>query len=150
VAALSAGLMLQFPLKCKGLLGPDSPPPSHFQAARLTWPAFRDSTRDNADFIETQGRVPSRVFIGPDAVPPAEFLVAMAAAYQSYKTSGKLPLEDGVNIGDEPEILPARHIAKDTPELFGDWIIHREGFRAPNVLEQARLQAWTLKPAFVR
>jgi hypothetical protein len=31
--------------------------------------------------------------------------------------------------------------------LFGDWIIHKEGFRAPKVLEQARLQAWTLKPA---
>jgi hypothetical protein len=45
------------------------------------------------------------------------------------------------------EILPARHIAKDTPELFGGWIIHKEGFRAPKILEVARLQAWTLKPA---
>jgi hypothetical protein len=150
VATLSDGETLRFPLQCKGLIGPDSPPPTHFQTARLTWPAFRDTTRDVADFVQTQGRVPARVFVGPDAVPPAEFLVALAAAYQSYRSNGKLPLEEGVNIGDEPEILPARHIAKDTPELFGDWIIHREGFRAPKVVEQGRLQAWTLKPAFVR
>jgi hypothetical protein len=26
-------------------------------------------------------------------------------------------------------------------------VIHREGFRAPKVLEVARWQAWTLKPA---
>jgi len=25
-----------------------------------------------------------------------------------------------------------RHIAPNTPELFGGFVIHREGFRAPN------------------
>ena len=45
--------------------------------------------------------------------------------------------------------LTARRIAKDTPGLFGGWIIHKEGFRAPKVLDVARLQAWTLKPALV-
>jgi hypothetical protein len=38
-------------------------------------------------------------------------------------------------------------VAPDTPGLFGGWIIHKEGFRAPRIVEQARLQAWTLKPA---
>jgi hypothetical protein len=71
----------------------------------------------------------------------------MAAAYQTYRSAGKIPLEEGVKIGSNPEVLPARHIAADTPQLFGDWIIHKEGFRAPKILEQARLQAWTLKPA---
>jgi hypothetical protein len=45
------------------------------------------------------------------------------------------------------EVLPARRVAPDTPGLFGGWVIHREGFRAPKILEVARLQAWTLKPA---
>jgi hypothetical protein len=40
-----------------------------------------------------------------------------------------------------------KHVAPDTPGLFGGWVIHAEGFRAPRILEQARLQAWTLKPA---
>jgi hypothetical protein len=147
MARLSAGEKLQFPLQSKGLLGPDSPPPSGGTTSRLSWPGFRDTARDVLDFLETQGRVPSRVFAGADAVAPADFLIALAAAYQSYRTNGRLPLDEGVTLGNQPEVLPARHVAADTPDLFGDWIIHKEGFRAPKILEQARLQAWTLKPA---
>jgi hypothetical protein len=147
VARLSAGEKLEFPLPCKGLFGPESPPPPASQNLRLAWPAFRDTTRDVLDFVETQRRMPARVFVGADAVPPAEFLIGLAAAYQSYEKNGRLPLEEGLALGGNPEVLPARHVAADTPELFGDWIIHKEGFRAPKILEQARLQAWTLKPA---
>jgi hypothetical protein len=150
VAALSAGNTLQFPLQCKGVLGPDSPPPAPAQGTQVAWPAVRDTTRDVLDFIETQGRVPSRVFIGPDPIPPAEFLVALASVYKNFRSTGQLPLDSGVVLANEPEVLPARHIAADTSELFGDWIIHKEGFRAPKILEQARLQAWTLKPALPR
>jgi hypothetical protein len=52
-----------------------------------------------------------------------------------------------VPLESNPEVLPARQVAADTPDLFGGWIIHQEGFRAPKILELARLQAWTLKPA---
>ncbi len=150
VATLSAGEKLQFPVLCQGLFGPERPPPSTGPGTRLAWPAFRDTTRDVLDFIQTQRRVPSRVFVGADSVPPADFLIALAAAYQNYLAKGSLPLDDGVSLGNKPEVLPERHVAPDTPELFGDWIIHKEGFRAPKILEQARLQAWTLKPALVR
>ena len=44
-------------------------------------------------------------------------------------------------------MVAARYVAQDSPELFGGWVIHREGFRAPKIMEVARLQAWTLKPA---
>jgi hypothetical protein len=138
-----------FPIPCKGLLGPDSPPPP-MQKTNLTWPAFRATTLDALNFIQTEGRVPSRVFVGADAVSPAEFLIGLASAYDTYRTKGDLPTDEGVALGNNPEVLPARHIAADTPELFGDWIIHKEGFRAPKILEQARLQAWTLKPALTR
>ena len=77
----------------------------------------------------------------------AVFLVALAFAYDYYRTNGKLPLEGGATLGKNLELLPARRVAKDTPDLFGGWIIHKEGFRAPKILEVARLQAWTLKPA---
>jgi hypothetical protein len=150
VARLSAGEKPQFPVPCKGLFGPDSPPSSVNQTPRLAWPAFRDTTRDVLDFLETQRRVPSRVFIGADPVPPADFLIALAAAYDSYRRNGKLPVEEGVPLGGKTRLLPERRIAEDTPKLFGDWIIHKEGFRAPRILEQARLQTWTLKPALPR
>lgn len=137
----------RFPLKPKGLLGPDAPPPSSAHADHLDWFAFRDATRDVLDFIRTNQRVPARVFIGADPVPPADFLVALASGYEFHRRNGKMPTQEGVTLGKNLELLPARHIARDTPDLFGGWIIHKEGFRAPKILEVARLQAWTLKPA---
>jgi hypothetical protein len=144
---LIAGREPGFPLAAKGLFGPDSPPPAGGQLTHIEWPAFRDTLRDVVDFIQTQHRVPARVFIGADAISPARFLVAMAEVYESDLHDGRLPLDEGVKLGSDPELLPARHIAKDTPGLFGGWIIHKEGFRAPKLLELARLQTWTLKPA---
>ncbi|HEY2572446.1 MAG TPA: hypothetical protein VGH65_00210, partial [Verrucomicrobiaceae bacterium] len=137
----------RLPLKLKGLFGPDAPPPSSPHADHLDWFAFRDATRDVFDFIKTSQRVPARVFIGADPVPPADFLVALASAYEFHHRNGKLPVQEGVTLGQNLQLLPAQHIARDTPDLFGGWIIHKEGFRAPKILEVARLQAWTLKPA---
>ena len=147
VGELVEGRKPRFPLQAIGLLGPEALPPLTPEATHLDWFAFRDTTRDVIDFVKTQQRIPSRVFIGADAVPPADFLVALAFAYDYYRTNGKLPLEGGATLGKNLELLPARRVAKDTPELFGGWIIHKEGFRAPKILEIARLQAWTLKPA---
>jgi hypothetical protein len=131
-----------------GLLGPDSVPPAAGAARTLRWPAFRDATLDVRDFLKNSHRIPARIFIGADPVPPADFVPAMAAAYiamqQSHAAPQSVPLPSGV------EVLTMRHVAPDTPGLFGGWIIHKEGFRAPKVVEQARLQAWTLKPALRR
>jgi hypothetical protein len=137
----------KLPLRANGLLGPDGPPPFTTNLSHIDWPAFRSATLDTLNFIQTEHRVPARVFIGPDAVAPADFLVALAQTYDFHRQKGKLPLDEGVTLPCNSEVLPARHIAHDTPELFGGWIIHKEGFRAPKILEIARLQAWTLKPA---
>ena len=143
------GHKVSWPLPAPGLLGPDVSPPST-KLVQVDGLAFRDAVRDVLNFIQTEHRVPSRVFIGANAVAPADFLVALASAYDHYNKTGKLPAAEGIRLGGGVELLPARHVAQDTPELFGGWIIHREGFRAPGILEVARLQAWTLKPAIPR
>jgi hypothetical protein len=132
-----------------GVLGPDGPPPALREktALHLAWPAFRDAVLDVSDYLRKEERVPARVFIGPDPIAPADFLVGLGSAYEFYSRNGRLPVAEGVTLGNNVEILPARHVAKDTPDLFGGWIIHKEGFRAPKILEVARLQSWTLKPA---
>jgi hypothetical protein len=146
VSQLITGKKVAFPIKVKGLLGPDSVAPQ-CERNHLDWLAFRDTTRDVLNYIQTERRVPARVFVGADVVTPADYLVALAGAYDSYRRNGKLPTDEGVAVPSKVELLPARHIAEDTPGVFGGWIIHKEGFRAPKVLEVARLQAWTLKPA---
>lgn len=138
---------MKWPLVATGLFGPDNPPPASPRERQLNWPAFQAAVLDTRGFIQSEHRVPARVFIGPDPVPPADFLVALAAAWDYQHQHGQLPQSEGVDLGAGSEVLPARHVAKDTPGLFGGWVIHREGFRAPKLLEIARLQAWTLKPA---
>ena len=150
VGELIEGRPPRFPLRAAGLLGPDAPPPTAAAQTHLNWFAFRDSSRDVLDFLKTNRRVPSRVFVGADALPPADFLIALASAYDYRRKNGKLPFDLGVTPGKNLELLPARRVAGDTPELFGGWVIHKEGFRAPKILEIARLQTWTLKPAIRR
>lgn len=43
-------------------------------------------------------------------------------------------------------LLTEQHVAKDPAGHF-DWVIHKSDFRPAKILEVARLQAWTLKPA---
>src|SRR5581483_8155103 len=101
----------------KGLLGPDGNPPMSNERTHLDWPAFRMAVADVANYMQTQGRVPARVFIGPDPIPPGTFLVGLARAYQFYEKHRALPLESGIVLPASVELLSARHIAEDTPEL---------------------------------
>ncbi len=136
-----------FPLPARSLLGPDAAPPAPTNEQRLPWPAFRAAALDARDFIQTQLRIPARVFIGADAVAPSDFLVALAFVFDAQMKHGVLPIADEVPIPANTVIAPARHVADDTPNLFGGWVIHKADFRAPKILEVARQQAWTLKPA---
>jgi hypothetical protein len=71
--------------------------------------------------------------------------VGLASAYEGERKNGKLPGQ--VILGREVALLPEGQVADDTPGLFGGWVIHKADFRAPKILQIARLQAWTLKPA---
>jgi hypothetical protein len=148
VSELAAGKKLKLPVTARGLLGPDNPPVVGKEELTVAWPAFRDAVLDAREFIQTQQRVPARVFIGAEAVSPGDFLMGLASAYDHWRTDGKLPAQ--VILGRDVILLPARQVAEDTPGLFGGWVIHKADFRAPKILEVARLQAWTLKPAIRR
>jgi hypothetical protein len=140
------GKTVKYPLAAKGLLGPDSAPGSAREGGQvIAWLAFRDAALDVRDYIRLHGRVPARVFIGAASVAPADFLGGLAFAYQFELEHGALPL-DGVRLGKGLAVLTERHVAKDPAGLFS-WVIHEPGFRPAKILEVARLQAWTLKPA---
>jgi hypothetical protein len=102
------------------------------------------------DYLQKNRRIPSRIYIGADEAAPERFMTGMAFVFRYFRDHGMLPVTGNISLIGDVEILPAHHIARDTPELFGGWIIHREGFRAPKVMAVARLQAWTLKPAIRR
>ncbi len=140
-------LQILLGLAPQGLLGPDGAGPAVAEEAqsKVQWPAFAEAMRDVADFVQKEKRIPARVFIGPDAVRPEDFLVGLARVYLEKKKTGQWPTQ--VMLGKNVELLTAQRVAKDSPGIFGGWVIHKEGFRAPKILEVGRWQAWTLKPA---
>ena len=137
---------IRFPIRATRVVGPDNLPLTN-SLQKVSWPAFRDAVLNVRNFVKTEHRIPARVFIGAESVSPENFLTGLAAVFQQFQANQSFPGE--VSLGTNVELLPTRHVAKDTPGLFGGWVIHSENFRAPKVMEQARLQAWTLKPALV-
>ena len=133
-------------LKPTDLLGPDAMPPTN-SIEEISWSAFQRTLRDVQSFLKSEHRIPSRIFIGAEAISPAQFLMVMARAIERFDRRDSIDPGAKFVVGGEPSLSFTRHVAADTPGLFGGWIIHRADFRAPKILEVARLQAWTLKPA---
>jgi len=107
---------------------------------------FTRTALDVADFLKKQGRIPSSVWLGSVAVPPEVFLQGLAQA--------TLDLVEGRPVRDNIMLSPARlaaadYVAADDPVLWG-WVIFPPGFRAPAMMELAKRQAWTLKPALLQ
>jgi hypothetical protein len=144
-----AGATVPERLRTTGLLGPDANPPEKnpLPDGALAYRAFRDAAADALDYVRTTGRVPPRVYVGADAISPADFLVTLAGWYDVDARADKAGPQGPVSLAREVPVAAERHVAKDTPNLFGGWVIHKANFRAPKVLEVARQQAWTLKPA---
>jgi hypothetical protein len=131
------------------LVGPAEPPPRS-GAADLPWTAFRDAAVEAADEMRARAHIPARVFVGATPVAPADFLRAAASVVSAMLASDAAAapaFPARVTIPAGTSVATERFVAEDSPELFGDWVIHPAGFRAPRLVEHAKLQAWTLKPA---
>jgi hypothetical protein len=117
------------------------PPSSSF-----TWTAFAQAVRDTRDYLHKAHRVPDEVWIGAESLSPADYLATLAHTLEDVIAGGKRPSEA---VRHEGRYTADRYVADDSPELWS-WPIFPEGFHAPRIMELARLQAWTLKPAVMR
>jgi len=102
-------------------------------------PIFERAVTDAKSFITANHRLPSEVFLGSRTLSLADFAATVADHVLSpgevRVTHGKLDFE--------------QFVSSDPMGSF-KWPIHPAGFSAPELLELARLQAWTLKPARLR
>jgi len=130
-------------LRSRNILGPGSAPHANENApGGIPRPAFDAAVKDVNQFVEVNRRVPSEVFIGSKSVSPAAFLVAMADVVRRGTDA-----VEAVSLPSQVSVRTERHVASDDGRLFSGWVIHPPGFRAPHIMEIAKLQAWTLKPA---
>ncbi len=116
------------------------------RAASLPWAAFARAVRETAEYCRTAHRLPSEVWVGSQSLSPGEYLATLSGAVSGLLESGQPP----ANVQRRDGRLTAdRYVAQDSPQLW-NWPIFPDGFRAPRLMELARLQAWTLKPAIAR
>ena len=113
------------------------------RSSRYPRDAFVRAVRDVAEFSRASGRMPDEVWVGSESLSPADYVATLGQALEAAMTTGKLPAEIERRAG---QFTADRFVAEDAPALWG-WVIFPEGFHAPRIMELARLQAWTLKPA---
>jgi hypothetical protein len=90
--------------------------------------------------------VTSTLLLGSTAEPPESYLTAVAGAVRA-RLDGEAP---PATVEIRPATLvPASHVSADDPKKLWGWSIFPPGFRAPEMMELARRQAWTLKPALL-
>jgi len=135
------------PLRLKSLYGPArtfSASVGGDKPATVRLVEFSETVRDVSRFIQVNGRVPDEVWIGAQSFSPQDYLATLGAVIENWKAyDGNQPvtLRTGNFTADS-------YVAEDSPRLWG-WVIFPEGFHAPKIMEMARLQAWTLKPALL-
>ena len=81
------------------------------------------------------------------------FETGLCEAARALGLTGEHAYWDDPELPAKVEVGPARlgvarHVAADNPRLWG-WVIFPPGFRAPAMMDLARRQAWTLKPALL-
>jgi peptidoglycan/xylan/chitin deacetylase (PgdA/CDA1 family) len=124
---------------------PFNPSTGQLHSSSFSWNAFASAVRDTAAYGRVHGRMPDEVWIGAENISPADYLATLGAAVEHFLTTGSLPASVGLR---SARFTADRYVAEDSPKLWG-WIIFPEGFHAPRLMELARLQAWTLKPALL-
>ena len=116
------------------------------RSSSVAWEPFARSVIDAAAWCHAAHRVPDEIWIGTDSMSPADFLATLATVVDEVSKSGRAPSQVVRATG---RFTADRYVAEDSPALWG-WVIFPEGFHAPRIMELARLQAWTLKPAILR
>ncbi len=93
--------------------------------------------------LHASGQVPATPRIGDVSVTPEAFLTGACRLLLAVDSGAAIPGHVGLA---HERLATEVHVAEDSEELWR-WPIHSPGFRAPRIMEQARLQAWTIKPA---
>jgi hypothetical protein len=108
---------------------------------RVSTESFIEAAADARQSLNYHGRIPAAVWLGAQRLSPADFLVTAAQLLRRLVLDGdSLPLDLTVHSG---MIDGERHVHEN---VWG-WPVFPENFSAPGILEHARLQTWTLKPA---
>jgi hypothetical protein len=122
--------------------GPASTPQRFITKGTFSWNAIQQAAQEFLDTVHTTKQLPSIIWVAGEPVRPEDFAVTLASLVTAERYSGNIPMQKG-------ELEARKYVAEDSPRLWG-WVIFPKGFNAPGMMEIAKLQAWTIKPATLR
>jgi hypothetical protein len=122
-----------------------TPSTGQLRSSSFSGDAFGSAVRDTAAAIRVHQRMPDAVWIGAENLSPVDYLATLGGVVEQFLTTG--PWAASIDRKSARTTFE-RYVAEDSTKLWG-WIIFPEGFHAPRLMELARLQAWTLKPALL-
>jgi hypothetical protein len=122
--------------------GPASTPQRFITEGTFSRSAIRQAAQELLSVTGETGQLPSMAWVAGQPVRLEDFAVTLASVVASEQRSGDVALRRG-------ELEAKKYVADDAPRLWG-WVIFPEGFHAPRMMEIAKLQAWTIKPAVLR
>ncbi len=113
----------------------------------VSWDAFCESIRSVASALESEGRVPNTVKVEGVDVSPADYLAALARVLTGLLDGGSRPVEVSIR---PAERAFEQHVDEDAARRAWGGAMLPYGFRGHKLIELAKMQAWTLKPAVLR
>lgn len=118
--------------------GPGRAPHRVLNAENITLdsPTLVRAANQLREYLIQHQQIPAEVWIGSQAITPEQYLMLTMK-----HLAGKPMVLD-----KEPELLSKKYVADDHPNLW-KWVIFPPGFTAPQLMTQAKRQAWNLKPA---
>jgi hypothetical protein len=110
-----------------------------YEGSTIPESLFKSTIEDVKAFIRTNHRLPSEVFIGANSLSLVDFAATLA---NHLLIPGAVPVSKGKPAFEQ-------YFSTDAAGAF-KWPIHPKGFAPSELLDLARLQGWTLKPARLR
>jgi hypothetical protein len=122
--------------------GPASAPQRFVTEGTFLWDAIQKAAQELLDIVHKTNQLPSLIWVAGEPVRPEDFAVTLASVVAAERYSGNITMRQG-------ELEAKKYVADDSPGLWG-WVIFPKGFNAPHMMEIAKLQSWTIKPATLR
>ncbi len=124
-------------------LGPADPVSPQSGELSVDWTRFVETAKDVDGYLRRHGQAPPVVWLGSSGVSPETWLLAVAGV--ACDLIDERPAPSRVKFGPA-RLAAADQVADDGPGIW-KWVIFPDGFHAPAMMELAKRQAWTLKPA---
>lgn len=94
------------------------------------------------NIVDGAEQLPSVAWVDGRPLRLEDFAKTLAYAVANESYSGEIKMQRG-------ELKAKDYVADNAPELWS-WVIFPENFDAPRMMEIAKRQAWTMKPARLR